>query len=146
MLSIKVLVGLISAIDCHSIVTISRSPRLDFSLVLAPGTAPMVGAWLPPCSRASQLSLFLLLLLGLAIWATSILSLQPFLGVHGERVPNPMQQQKGKGKRCFGTAQLPHSPFAVLAQLKGAIRTKMGKYWERHAVPCREERGHAGSW
>lgn len=146
MLSIKVLVGLISAIARHSIVIISRSPRLDFSLALGPGTAPMVGAWLPPCSRASQLSLFLLPLLGLAIWTTSILSLQPFLGSHSERVPKSMQQKKGKGKRCLGTAQLPHSPFAVLAQLKGGIRTKMGKCWERHAVPCREERGHTGSW
>lgn len=127
MLSIKVLMGLVSVIACHSVVIVSRSPRLDFSLALAPGTAPMVGAWLPPCSRASKLSLFLLPLLGLAIWATSILSLQPFLGFHSERVPKPMQQQKRKGEEMFGHSPASSFPLRCTGTAEGWHQDKNGK-------------------
>lgn len=97
MLSVKVLVGLMSVIAHHFTVIIRRSPRLDCSLALGPGTADMVEAWSHPCSRASQIPLFLPPLLGLATGATSGLSLSCFWGFTVKGCQNPWNNKREKG-------------------------------------------------
>lgn len=124
MLSIKVLMGLISVIAHHFMEIISRSARSDCSLALRPGTADTMRAWLHPCSRASQLSLFLLSL------SSSTPPYRCFWGFIVKGCQNPFCSNKREREKD------------VLSQPSSVIPSLL--YWHSRRVASGQKWGHTG--